>query len=113
MSTYTVMSRPRIEPEYSDKYETTMVIDLKRDDGEIGDVWIVAGVPDYNRGSSDAGGTQRGYETVRVFGDCVDMWCPESFRVPDEDGCYQTVCDEIVSACESVALKAHRAQQTR
>jgi hypothetical protein len=103
-----VISTPRIESEYSDEYETTMVIDLVREDGAIGDVWIVAGVPDYLRGSSDAARTQAGYTSVRVFGDDVDMWCPESFRVADEDGHYQSVAEDVLAACAAVALGVHR-----
>jgi hypothetical protein len=45
--TYEILGNPRIETEYSDQWETTMVIDLVREDGVAGDVWIVAGVPDY------------------------------------------------------------------
>jgi hypothetical protein len=85
--TYKLIGTPRIEAEYSDRYETTMVVDLRREDGVTGDVWIVAGVPESDRGSSDAARTQEGYLTVRVFGDSPDHWCPESFRplaIPDE-----------------------------
>jgi hypothetical protein len=96
---YELIGTPRVEAEYSDEYETVMVCDLRRADGETGDVWIVSGVPDYQRGSSDAAGTQRGYQTVRVFGDSPDMWCPASFDVDD--------AEDIIAACEVAALKAH------
>ena len=36
-ASYTVTGL-RVEPEYSDEYETVCVIDLKRNDGETGDV---------------------------------------------------------------------------
>lgn len=109
--TFTVIGTPRIESEYSDAWETTMVFDLQREDGETGDVWIIAGVPDYNRGSASASGSQYGYETVRVFGDSVDMWCPESFRIADEDGCYQSVRDAVIAACETAARLTHAKQR--
>ena len=102
---YEVIGTPHVEAEYSDEYETTMVFDLRRADGETGDVWIVAGVPDYMRGSSDAAHTQRGYERVRVFGDSPGHWCPESFRPADGD---YDFADEIIAAVESMALETHR-----
>lgn len=105
---YELIGTPRIETEYSDEYETVMVCDLKRHDGVIGDVWIVAGVPDYLRGSSNASNTQRGYEQVRIFGDSVDMWCCAPFQTPDEDGRYSTVMYEVIEACEKAAIQTHR-----
>ena len=104
--TYELIGTPRIEAEYSDDYETTMSCDLRRTDGVSGDVWIVAGVPDYLRGTADAARTQRGYETVRVFGGSPDHWCPESFRPADDD--YSDVRDGVIAACESTALRVHR-----
>src|SRR5215831_17137193 len=53
VATYELIGTPRIESEYSDEYETVMVIDLRRSDGETGDVWICAGVPRSDRGTSD------------------------------------------------------------
>ena len=100
--TYELIGTPRIEASYSDEWETTMVCDVRRDDGTTGDVWIVAGVPDYQRGSSEATGTQRGYTTVRVFGDSPDTWCPASLDYED--------AEEIVAACEVAALAAHQAR---
>jgi hypothetical protein len=107
---YEVIGQPRIESEYSDQYQTVMVIDLKREDGVTGDVWIIAGVPDSQQGSSDAARTQYGYQEVWVFGDSVDMWCPECFQVPDADGsgCYYDVMSDIIEACCKAALTAHR-----
>lgn len=105
---YTVLGTPRVEAEYSDDYETVMVIDIRRDDGETGDVWIVAGVRDYNRASSDAARTQYGYQSVRVFGDSIDTWCAASLQEADEDGGYSTLAEEIVSACVPSALLTHR-----
>jgi hypothetical protein len=103
---YELIGAPRIEAEYSDEWETVMVCDLKREDGQTGDVWIVAGVPDYQRGSSEAARTQHGYETVRVFGDSPDHWCPESFR--PADGEYPEVAADIVTSIEDQALATHR-----
>ena len=100
--TYALIGTPRIESEYSDEYETTMVCDVRRGDGVTGDVWIVAGVPDYQRGSSDAARTQYGYERVRVFGDSPDSWCPASLDADD--------ADDIIATCESVAIATHRAR---
>lgn len=103
---FTLLGSPRIEPEYSDQWETTMVCDVRRSDGTEGDVWIVAGVPDYQRGSSAAARTQRGYETVRMFGDSADTWCPRSLMAEDMD----TVISGVIEAVEPAALNAHREQ---
>lgn len=113
---YEVVGAPRIESEYCDAWESVMVIDLQREDGETGDVWIVAGIPEYQRGTalassgceSIAASAYPGMMTVSVFGDSVDTWCPDSFKVRDEDGYYQTVRDDVIAACERSALTAHR-----
>ncbi len=47
---------------------------------------------------------------MRVYGDSMDCWCPESLREADEDGSYRTVRDEILAAVEVVALTTHRAE---
>jgi hypothetical protein len=107
MAKYEVIGTPHVETEYCTEYETVMVIDLKRGDGVTGDVWIVAGVPPYLQGTAAACGHQSGLQDVRVFGDSVDDWCPDSCREPDEDGSYQTVRDEIVEAVRKVALRTH------
>lgn len=108
--TYELIGQPRIESEYSDEWETTMACDVRRDDGVTGDVWIVAGVPDYLRGSSEAAHTQRGYERVRVFGDSPEHWCPDVFVKPDwaDIDVIATVHDDVLAALESAALAAHR-----
>lgn len=106
--TYELIGSPYIENAYCDAWETTMVCDLRRSDGETGDVWIVAGVPDYLRGTSNAARTQYGYEQVRVFGDSPDHWCPASFCPMDGD--YAEVIAGVVTACQSAALAAHRAR---
>jgi hypothetical protein len=103
---YEVIGTPRIEREYCDEYEAAMVIDLKREDGETGDVWIVAGVPAHLQGTAQAAGHTRGLASVRVFGDSPDMWCPESFRPGDDD--YGQVAADVVAACEPAALKTWR-----
>jgi len=104
---FELVGTPRIEAEYSDQYETVMVCDLKRSDGETGDVWIVAGVPACHVGSANACGSQVGFLNVRVFGDSVDMWCPESLRVAAEDGRYDTVRESVVEAVRKVAIQTH------
>jgi hypothetical protein len=50
---YEVVGTPRVQDEYSDERETTMVIDPVRN-GQTGDVWVVVGVPGYLRGRSHA-----------------------------------------------------------
>lgn len=97
---YKLIGTPQVQVEYSDEFETVMVCDPQRSDGETGDVWIVAGVPDYNQGSSRAAGHQSGFEDVKVFGNSPDHWCPESFD-PDD-------ADAIIEACRETALRTHR-----
>jgi hypothetical protein len=106
---YELIGTPRRIESDSDEHETVMVIDLRREDGATGDVWIAAGVPDYLRGAAQAAGSQHGLLDVRVFGDAVDMWCPESFQIADEDGGYSGVAADIIAACGDAALTAHRA----
>ena len=60
-----------------------------------------AGVPDYQRGLSDAARTQSGFQIVGVFGDKPDTWCPATFDYTDSAA--------ILSACWMAALKAHNA----
>jgi hypothetical protein len=110
---FELIGNPRIEDSY--QWETTMVCNVRRDDGETGDVWIVAGVPEYLRESSGAAGTQHGYQYVWVFGDPPDMWCPESLR-PTADSMenpvapYDEIAEAIIVACKNAALAAHRAR---
>lgn len=99
---YTVIGTPRVQTALSDQWETTMTIDLRREDGATGEVWIVAGVPDYHRGSAEAARTQSGYQTVQVFGDTPDTWCP----APN----WRETMAEIVDACYSVAMAVHQAR---
>jgi hypothetical protein len=94
---YTIVGTPQVQAEYCDKYETTMVIDLKREDGVEGDVWIVAGVQDYWQGLSDAARTQEGYQGVRTFGDHPDMWCPHTFDCEDAEDVLLSVVDVALS----------------
>ena len=105
MMTYELLGKPFVESEYSDEWETVMVCNVRRSDGVEGDVWIVAGVRDYQRGSSTAAGTQAGYQGVRVFGDSPSHWCPDSLR--PEDGDYSSVADAIVEAVSEAALGVH------
>ena len=98
-ASYTVTGL-RVEPEYSDEYETVCVIDLKRNDGETGDVWIVAGVRPQDRGTVQACGTQAGFRRAWLYGDSRDCWCPASFANDDADA--------ILEACQAAAIKAPR-----
>lgn len=98
---YEMIGKPQVQDEYTeDKWETVLSANLRREDGVTGDVWIVAGVPDYHVGSSRAAGHQLGFERVRTFGDSPDCWCPDSFDSEDRD--------EIIEAVESAAIQAHR-----
>jgi hypothetical protein len=102
--TYEVIGQPQIQQEYcTDEFQTVMVIDLKREDGETGDVWIIAGVPDHMQGSSQAARTQSGYQDVWVFGDSLDSWCPESFRAGAADD-----MRVILDVCRKSAIAAHK-----
>lgn len=86
-----------VEPEYSNEWETVMVADIRRDDGETGDIWIVAGVPDYLRGTAKAAGTSRNLMSVRVFGDSPDCWCPASFDYNDSDAMLDAIRDASIA----------------
>ena len=92
---YTV-KRLTVEDQYCDQWETVMVAELVREEGETGDVWIVAGVPPYQRGIAKAAGHEHGLRSVRVYGDSPDCWCPESFDPAD--------VDEMIAAVEEAAL---------
>lgn len=102
--TYELIGSPLIEPDYCDQWETTMVCDIQREDGITGEVWIVAGVPDYQRGTSEAARTQRGYETVRVFGNSPDHWCSNSLITED----LEEVIAGVLLAVSTGALATHR-----
>ncbi len=106
--TYEIVGSPKIQAEYCDEYEAAMVIDLKREDGATGDVWVVAGVPGHLQGTAQAAGHTMGLASVRVFGDSPDMWCPESFRPLNEGESYSRIAADVVEACEGAALKAWR-----
>lgn len=82
--------------QYCDEWETVMVAELVREDGETGDVWIVAGVPPYQRGTAKAAGHEYGLRSVRVYGDSPDYWCPDSFDPAD--------VDEMIAAVEESAF---------
>jgi hypothetical protein len=109
---YTVISTPSVQEAYSDGWETTMTIDMKDEEGNVGrEVWIVAGVPDYLRGESKAAGTQDGYRRVRVFGDRPEHWCPGTFLdypAAGDEQMVEEVREAILEAVHGVALKAHR-----
>ena len=112
--TYKLIGSPCIQSEYSDKWETTMICDVRREDGVLGDVWIVAGVPDYHQGSSRAAGHQQGFERVRVFGQSPAEWLSDSLMPSDEDDLsdaeneaadtLEDISSEILAAVESAAL---------
>lgn len=107
--TYRAYGRPSIETEYYDDYETVMVVSVERSDGVTGDMWVVAGVPDYLQSQVVHCG-QRGLASVRVFGDNVHMWCPDALLDPDEDGRYSELAKTIADTAREMALKAHFAR---
>lgn len=109
--TFEIVSKPHVEAEYCDQWETTMIITLEREDGVSGDVWIVAGVPDYQRGSSEASGHQWGFEDAWVFGDHIDMWCSEPLKISDADGTYSDLHEAVLGAVRKVAIATHRQAQ--
>jgi hypothetical protein len=90
---------------YTTDMYTVMTATVQRDDGIIGDVQIVAGVPDYMRGEARAAGTQQGYMDVWAYGDCPEHWCSDSLAPPDGD--YEEVLDGILSAVWEDAIRAH------
>jgi hypothetical protein len=63
------------EDQYSDKWETVMIAKLIREDGNTGDVWIVAGVPRQYHQTATIVGHEHGLRSVRVYGDSP----PESY----------------------------------
>jgi hypothetical protein len=98
--TYTP-SKISIEREYTDgEHETVLTMDLTRSDGETGDCWIVAGVPDWQRGSSDAAGHQRGFLDVWAFGDSLDSWLSPNFHGDDVPA--------IIAGVRDAALTTHQ-----
>ena len=84
------------EDQYSDKWETVMIAKLIREDGNTGDVWIVAGVPRQYHQTATIVRHEHGLRSVRVYGDSPDCWCPASFD-PDD-------VDDIIAACREAAL---------
>jgi len=96
---YELIGYPRVESDYSDEWESCVVCVVRRHDGVIGDVWLVAGVPAHLQGSSAAARTQRGYRRVRTFGNHPSMWCPSCFDAEH--------AEEIMAACSTAALAAH------
>ena len=120
--TYELIGTPIIQSDYCDDWETVMTIDVQRSDGETGeDVWIVAGVPDYQRGTAlaicrdvrDAASLPNMVD-VRVFGDSPDMWCPDNLRsdVSDDDLApwqqrLRLVADGIITCARGAAIAAH------
>jgi len=88
---------------YPDEYRGAAVVELRRDDGVVGDVWVTVGVPAYLEDLADSQGVQDGYEKVSLYdGDsnCASSWCPDTFDAND--------CDKILDACTDVALAAWR-----
>ena len=101
-----------IEAEYSDRWETVITVDLPETDTypEITGIWLVAGVPDYLRGTAQAAGSNRGLEQVRVYGDSPAMWCPDLLlNLFATDPCpLRAAAAAVISACEDAALTLHR-----
>ncbi len=86
----------------ADEWETTVAIVIMREDGVVGDVWVAAGVPDYQRGSATAAASNRGYEDVWPVGDSLDCWCPAEFRGDAE---------AVLEFVHDIALETHRDYQ--
>jgi hypothetical protein len=100
-ATYELIGAPRIEREYTtDEYETVMVCDVRRSDGETGDVWICAGIRPQDVGTVKNCGHQTGFLHAWVFGDSPDMWCPASFSYDDAEA--------ILDAVREAAIQTHR-----
>lgn len=112
--TYEVIGEPRIEPEYSDKWQTAMVFELRRDDGKQDTIWICAGVPGYQRGSSVSAGHRYGFEDVEVFGGSLGEWCgPDLYAdLTDQDGDIDTgrIADEKYAMLQAVREAALASQ---
>lgn len=99
MSSYTVIGS-RVEPD-CDEWEATVVVELERDtDGVSGEIWVVAGVPEYLRGTAQAARTTRGLETAWLYGDSPSHWCPDQFMRDDYDA--------LLAAATPAALAAWR-----
>lgn len=122
---YELIGTPQIEDEYTDgELETVMVATLRREDGVEGDIWLCAGVrPQYQDTVQHAlDGCQTGYESVRVFGDSLDCWCPKQFvpaEIEREEGDLtdpeylyaervREERDAMLEAVEDAALRMHR-----
>lgn len=103
------ISAMAIEPAYCDEWETVITVDIAETDNhpEICDVWIVAGVPDYLRGTAQAAAPNAGLESVWVFGDSPDMWCPDALR-DLFGGDYGLAAGAIETACQDAAVELHR-----
>ena len=104
--TYEIIGEPEVQREYSDQWQTTMVFELRRDDGKQDTIWVTAGVADWQRGSSQAAGHRFGFEDVDVFGGSLDEWCGRNLYMDltDEDGNIDSglVADEKYAMLESV-----------
>ncbi len=95
-----VPSNIKIETAYTDDaYETVLTMDLTRSDGEKGDCWVVAGVPQWQRGSSDAAGHQTGFLDAWAFGDSLETWLSPNFHGDDTDA--------IIAGVRKAAIAAH------
>jgi len=90
---YEVISATVQEHEvYPDEYRGAAVVELRRDDGVVGDVWVTV---------AKSQGVQDGYQKVSLYGDPGDgasSWCPDTFDAND--------CDKILDSCTDVALAA-------
>lgn len=93
---YTVL-QTRIHHDCAGWWSGAVVVDLKRNDGVEGAVWVEAGVPPSRTGTAQAVGVT-GLQTAWLFGDSRDAWCPESFIKDDPD--------EILAVAGPVALQA-------
>jgi hypothetical protein len=108
--TYEVIGTPEVQKEYCDEWQTTMVFRLRRDDGKEDTIWVTAGVPDWQRGSSQAAGHRMGFESVNVFGGSIDEWCGRELYadITDDEGDFHSLRmrDEIMAMLEAVSETA-------
>jgi hypothetical protein len=107
---YEVISTPTIHPDGSDEWETLVSLKVRRDDGVEAEVWLSAGVPEWQRGTAKASGSRREFETVYTpdLGGGWDSWC--GFERPESEGEAYDMIEEIREAARKVALKCHRQQ---
>lgn len=86
-----------VEPDHVGEYSGAVVVDLRRDDGVEGDIWVAAGVPDHLVGTAKASGHTYRMKDVWAWGATHDDWCPSQFDYRDMTA--------MLDAARKVALK--------